>query len=56
MSRLISLGAINKKTNEYCYPKIANKKDNYVCPDCNKDVILGDYLKFDKIYSFLLQL
>ena len=47
MSRLISLGAINKKTYEYCYPKIANKKDKYVCPDCNKDVILvkGEILR-----------
>lgn len=40
MSRLISLGAIDKNTNEYRYPKIANKKDKYVCPDCDKDVIL----------------
>ena len=40
MSQLISLGAINKITNEYVYPKIANKHDNYVCPDCNKDIIL----------------
>lgn len=40
MSQLISLGAINKITNEYVYPKIANKHDNYVCPDCNKDVVL----------------
>jgi hypothetical protein len=40
MSQLISLGAINKITNEYVYPKIGNKHDNYVCPDCKKDVIL----------------
>jgi hypothetical protein len=47
MSRLISLGAINKKTNEYCYPKIANKQEKYVCPDCNKDVMLvkGEILR-----------
>jgi hypothetical protein len=37
---LLSLGAINKHTNEYVYPKIANKKDEYICPDCNKDLIL----------------
>jgi uncharacterized protein YkuJ len=37
---LISLGAINKISGEYVYPKIANKKDKYVCPDCEKDLIL----------------
>lgn len=36
----ILLGALNKLTREYVYPKIANKKDNYVCIDCNKDLIL----------------
>ena len=40
MSKLLSLGAINKLTKEYVYPKIANKKDNYICPECNKDLIL----------------
>jgi uncharacterized protein YkuJ len=40
MSQLLALGAINKLTNEYVYPKIANKKDEYICPDCNKDLIL----------------
>ena len=35
-----SLGAINKQTSEYVYPKIANKKDEYSCPDCRKDLIL----------------
>ena len=33
------LGAINKKTGEYIYPKIANKKDDYSCPDCDKNLI-----------------
>ena len=36
----IPLGAINKKTGEYVYPKIANKNDEYYCPDCNKDLII----------------
>lgn len=36
----ISLGAINKHTGKYVYPKIANKEDEYICPECNKDVIL----------------
>jgi uncharacterized protein YkuJ len=37
---MLSLGAINKHTREYVYPKIANKKDEYICPECNKDLIL----------------
>lgn len=37
---LVSLGAINKITGEYIHPKIANKTDKYICPDCNKDLIL----------------
>lgn len=40
MTHRLSLGAIEKKTSDYVYPKIANKKDEYVCPDCNKDLIL----------------
>jgi hypothetical protein len=39
MSQLLSLGAINKVTGEYVYPKIANKKDEYICQECNKDLI-----------------
>jgi uncharacterized protein YkuJ len=40
MKFILSLGAINKLTGEYVYPKIANKKDKYICPECNKDLIL----------------
>ena len=40
MSQLLSLGAINKLTGKYIYPKIANKIDKYICPECNKDLIL----------------
>jgi hypothetical protein len=40
MLQLLSLGAINKLTGEYIYPKIANKKDEYICYECNKDLIL----------------
>jgi hypothetical protein len=36
----IYLGAINKITLEYVYPKNANKNDKYICVDCNKDLIL----------------
>jgi uncharacterized protein YkuJ len=40
MTQALPLGAINKQTGDYVYPKIANKKDEYVCPECNKDLIL----------------
>jgi competence CoiA-like predicted nuclease len=39
-NQLLSLGAINKITGRYASPRIANKKDQYICPDCNKDLIL----------------
>jgi hypothetical protein len=34
-----SMGAINKNTNDYEYPRIANKSNKYKCPCCEKDVI-----------------
>lgn len=37
---MLFLGAINKNTGDYVYPKIANKKDQYVCPECNRELIL----------------
>jgi hypothetical protein len=40
MMHMLSLGAVNKLTREYVYPKIANKKDEYICSECNKDLIL----------------
>jgi len=36
----IPLGALNKKTGEYIYPKIANKIDEYSCVECHKDLII----------------
>ena len=36
---ILAMGAINKITGEYVYPKIANKNDKYACQDCGKDVI-----------------
>jgi hypothetical protein len=33
------MGAINKETLNYEYPKIASKKNKYKCPSCDKDVI-----------------
>lgn len=34
------LGAINKITKQYCCPILANKNDEYICPECNKSLIL----------------
>ncbi len=39
MSINFPMGALNKETNEYEYSKIANKKNDYECPSCGKDVI-----------------
>ena len=39
MSYHFSMGAINKSTNNYEYPKIADKKNCYKCPSCECDVI-----------------
>ena len=39
-SHIPNLGAINKITNQYCCAKLANKQDEYICPECNKDLIL----------------
>ena len=39
MSYHFSMGAINKTTDKYEYPKIANKSNKYKCPFCEKDVI-----------------
>jgi hypothetical protein len=33
------MGAINKNTNNYEYPRIANKENKYKCPYCEKNVI-----------------
>ena len=38
MSHHFSMGAINKITNKYEYPKIANKINKYKCPCCEKNV------------------
>lgn len=40
ISKLVTLGAINKTTQTYEYPRIANKKDDYGCPDCSHELIL----------------
>lgn len=36
----IPLGALHKQTGQYVYPGIATKDSEYVCPDCNRDLIL----------------
>jgi hypothetical protein len=35
-----NLGAINKHTKQYCCAKLANKKEQYICPECNKELII----------------
>ncbi len=37
---LIILGAINKETKKYVLPGNADKKSKYVCPECDKDLML----------------
>lgn len=37
---MLTLGAFNKTTGQYVYPNIANKTDKYICPDCEKELIL----------------
>ena len=34
------LGAIKKSTGEYVYPAIVNKSDDYICPDCKRELCL----------------
>lgn len=38
--KIPNLGALHKVTGEYVYPKIAKKYDTYICPECNKDLLL----------------
>ena len=37
---MLLLGALNKLTNEYVHPKFAKKTEEYICPECKKDLIL----------------
>ena len=39
MTNHFFMGAINKLTDKYEYPKIADKQNSYKCPECNNDVI-----------------
>ena len=34
-----SMGALNKKTLEYVFPRYASKNESYICPSCNTDVV-----------------
>ncbi len=36
----IPLGALCKKSRNYVYPKVASKTEEYICPECNRDLIL----------------
>ena len=40
------LGAFKKGTQEYIYAAIANKLDKYICPDCNKNLILRKGIRY----------
>ena len=53
MSYHFSMGAINKHTNNYEYPKIADKKYKYKCPCCEKDVIFKNGKVVDRIVGAL---
>lgn len=39
-SCIYSLAAIHKQSGQFCFPRLANKKEEYVCPQCNKTLIL----------------
>ena len=49
-SHIPNLGAINKITKQYCCAKLANKQDEYMCPECNKDLIIRQGTK--RIHHF----
>ena len=36
----MNFGGINKETLHYILPDKATKSHEYICPDCNKDLIL----------------
>lgn len=40
MCSIPPLGGLNKITRQYTYPSIATKANKYVCPDCDKDLVL----------------
>jgi len=43
MNKLPRLGALNKLTNEYVLPSIANKQDEHICPDCSNKNYRKEY-------------
>ena len=49
-SHIPNLGAINKLTKQYCCAKLADKKEEYMCPECNKDLIIRQGTK--RIHHF----
>ena len=40
MPHKLPLGAINKETGKYVQPRMASKQDQYICPECKKELIL----------------
>ena len=49
-SHITNLGAINKLTKQYCCAKLADKKEEYICPECNKYLIIRQGTK--RIHHF----
>lgn len=49
-SHIPNLGAINKCTKQYCCAKLADKKEEYMCPECTKDLIIRQGTK--RIHHF----
>lgn len=41
-NKIKQLGAINISNNEYVYPKIANKDEQYKCMDCGNKIVFCD--------------
>ena len=40
MSKKVSLFAIDKDNGSYVHPKFSNKKRKYICPECDKDLVV----------------
>ena len=51
MSNHFSMGAINKETLKYEYPKMASKNNKYKCTSCDNDVIFRKGIKKQPHYA-----
>ena len=43
---MISFGALNKETNNYIHPILADKRDKFICIKCKKDITLRQNKKY----------